>query len=103
MSTTGAVLEWDVSDIITKPGTYEFFILYTKGWKAVNIDWAAFVNDNKEVSKDKHKGMSGSKKENIIYTLNLKKYNKKSKYSIKANLTCKGGTDSNGIVFIQKK
>jgi tetratricopeptide (TPR) repeat protein len=103
MSTSGIQYEWDVTDKITRPGVYEVTFWYTAGWKAVSIEWAALYSGTQELAKDPHEGFSGNVKKDITYTLELKKYDKNDRYTIKARLAGSGGTDSTGLMFIKKR
>jgi len=103
MTTTGTQYEWDVTDKITGPGVYEVTFWYSAGWKAVSIAWAALYNGTQELAKDAHEGFSGNVKKNITYTLEIKKYDKNGKYTVKAVLAGSRGTDSTGLVFIKRR
>ncbi len=102
MKAEGVTLEWDVSNYVDAPGKYEALFLYTSGQAAVEIEWAALVENGIEVQRDTHDGWSGYDKRNVIYRFELKEFKKDAKYTVKAFLTPVGGLNSNGEVRMRK-
>lgn len=102
MSEEGAVLEWDLTGQVDGPGTYELIFFYTKGACAVEIEWAALLEDGREVSRDTHLGWSGANKRDILYRLSLADFDPERSYTLRARLVSKGGTDSTGDVRIRR-
>ena len=103
MKEGGVILDWDISGFIDGPGKYNAIFLYTNGTAAVQIAWSAILEQGTEIQKDVHTGWSGRDKRDIVYTFNLKEFNPKAKYTLKANLTPQGNTNSNGEVRIMKE
>ncbi len=104
MKKEGAELEWDLTPHAKGPGTYYAIFFYTKGSAAVEIQWAAVLEDGTEIQRDAHTGWSGGNKRDIVYKFNLSKINPQARYSLKALLTPQGHpTDSNGEVKIKRE
>jgi len=103
MKKEGAELDWDLSPFVKDPGTYHAIFFYTKGTAAVEIAWAAILEDGKEIQRDAHIGWSGGNKRDIVYKFALSRINPQARYILKAHLTPHGNTtDSNGEVKFKK-
>jgi tetratricopeptide (TPR) repeat protein len=96
ISESGSTIKWDV--IFDKAGPQDVTLFYTEGWNAIDIEWVALYGDDKELSRDAHKGLSGKNKENITYRIDAPAGN----YTLKAFVKGKGGFDSNGLVLLRK-
>jgi len=99
----GSIYEWSVAVFLDGNGTYVATFFYTKGWKAVEIEWAALLKNGVEISRDTHHGFSGSKKERIEYYLRIAEYDPQAEYTVRAFIKGANGTDSNGEVFFRKE
>ena len=97
------IFTWDVSRYVKRSGNYEVVYLYTHGWKAIDIFWTALRENGKEIHRDGHKGFSGNRKRNHIYTLSLRRRMSGAEYTISAKIKGNGGDASNGMVFIRKR
>ena len=75
-------------------------MLYTSGWKALDIAWVSLWQNNKQVAIDEHFGFSGTKKRKIVYTLAVPE-SLKGSFTIKAKVKGDNGTDSNGRVLLK--
>lgn len=102
MKKEGVILEWDISNFITEPGKYEAIFMYTRGNAALQIEWAALMENNQELQRDTHDGWSGYDKRDVIYRLSLPEYKPGAKYSIRIFAKPAGGTDSTGEVYLKK-
>ncbi|MCC5876798.1 MAG: beta-N-acetylhexosaminidase, partial [Candidatus Sumerlaeia bacterium] len=69
---------------------------------AVEIEWAALLEDGREISRDTHLGWSGANKRDILYRLSVEEFNPAATYTLKAHLVSKGGTDSTGDIRIRR-
>lgn len=103
ITTSGTTLGWDVSSAITKPGQYLVSFYYLKGWNAVAIEWVALFKNGREIARDTHPGWSGKEKKNITYRLRIPDVKIGVKYVVKAKLAGQRGTDSSGLVLLQRK
>ena len=104
MKKEGVELNWDLSPFVKDPGTYHAIFFYTKGTAAIEIAWAAILEDGKEIQRDAHTGWSGGNKRDIVYKFVLSRINPKASYTLKAHLTPHGDTtDSNGEVRFKKE
>lgn len=102
MKMEGVTLEWDATKFITEAGKYNVIFFYQKGASALQIEWAALLEDGKEIQRDTHEGWSGSVKRDIAYTFNLSERKAGATYIIRAYAIPQGDEDSNGDVLIKK-
>ena len=93
-------VDWNVTKSITAPGAYEATFVYRAGRHAVNIEWAALLENGKELTRDTHAGYSGFDKTNITYRLAVPAVKPQAEYVLRASLKGTGGTDSAGDVLI---
>lgn len=103
MTKDGVELEWDISPFIKDSGKYHVIFFYTHGSAAVQIDWAALLEDGKEIQRDTHEGWSGGNKRDIVYTFDLPQVTSGARYALKARLIPHGTTNSNGEVRIKRE
>lgn len=101
MSEDGRVLDWNLDGHLDGAGDYEFIFYYTRGACAVEIEWAALLEDGTEISRDTHLGWSGANKRDILYRLSVEEFDPTKSYTLRARLVSKGGTDSTGDVRIR--
>ncbi|MCY2931072.1 MAG: beta-N-acetylhexosaminidase [Planctomycetota bacterium] len=93
-------LEWDITRLVVRPGQYEATFIYRAGSHAAEIEWAALIENGKEIARDTHKGYSGFDKTDITYRLKLPAVTPQARYVLRASLKGVGGTDSAGDLMI---
>ena len=93
-------VELDITDLITKAGTYDVTFQYTQGRHRLDIQSAALIQDGQQVSIDQHEGFSGGSKRGNIYRIKLEEYQRNSTYTLKAYIKGGGGIDSHGKISI---
>ncbi len=103
LTADAVALEWDASALIKEAGAQEIILLYTKGEHGIAIQWAALLEDGKEIARDTHLGWSGAGKSNFVYTLPLAERKPGAQYTIKAGMDCHQGRDSAGDVFLRRQ
>jgi hypothetical protein len=96
-----SVQEWKVDSYKLSPGSVKVMMLYTSGWKALDIEWVSIWQKDKQIAIDEHFGFSGTKKRNIVYTFSIPQGVKGSAFTIKAKVKGDNGTDSNGRVLMK--
>ena len=96
--TTAATLEWDVTKAMIPAGIRRVSLNYTQGASGINIAWVALLEDGKEISRDTHRGFTGANPRQPVYTLNVPAPKAGASYTVRAEVTGSGGTDSTGIV-----
>ncbi|MDX1629422.1 MAG: hypothetical protein R3345_12025, partial [Fulvivirga sp.] len=94
------VHEYTLDGDLVESDKVEVALLYTHGWKAIDIAWVAIYHGEEQLAIDEHFGFSGTKKLDILYTLSLEK-NYKKNLKLKVKMKGDGGTDSNGLVMIK--
>jgi len=101
MSVTWKPMQWDVTERIKSAGRYGVTFCYTKGRHRLDIQWAALLEDGKEVSRDAHHGMTGGRSRANTYTLDLAGLRPGSRYVLQASVRSDGGTDSSGEIRLR--
>jgi hexosaminidase len=101
-------LDWDATQEITAPGKYRLSLDYTEGKNGLTIQWAALLEDGKEIAKDSHIGFTGTssraaKARDWNYFFDLPTFKKGTRYTVQASVAGKGGNDSKGVVFLEKE
>jgi hypothetical protein len=95
-----SVQEWKIEGEKLREGPLKVMMLYTSGWKALDIAWVGLWQNDKQLAVDEHFGFSGTKKRKIVYTLDIPE-NVKGTFYIKAKVKGDNGTDSNGNVLMK--
>ncbi|MDH3069610.1 alpha-N-acetylglucosaminidase [Akkermansia sp. N21169] len=91
-------LTFDVSGIITAPGTYKATFLWKSGNSALEISKVTLYEGSKIVAVDEHPGWTGIENKRNTYTLPVEKLRTNlDSYTIKAEVKGASGTDSSGV------
>jgi len=101
MKMEGVELEWDATPFIKDAGKYHVIFFYKKGASALQIEWAALLENGKEIQRDTHQGWSGAVKRDIVFTFLLPERAAGAAYAIRAFGIPQGDEDSNGDVLIK--
>ncbi len=101
-------LEWDVTREITAPGKYRMSLNYTEGKNGLAIQWAALLEDGKEVVRDAHVGFTGTSSRAVRahgwnYFFDLPALKTDARYTVLVSVAGKDGNDSKGVVFFGKQ
>ncbi len=100
--TTGfSPLEWDVTKKVYANGRINAAFFYTKGEHFMEIQKVELLEDGRVISTDKHNGLADKfrgthKTKTYFYGLKVDDYKASSKYTIRAVVKGKDGTDSYG-------
>ena len=100
------LLEWAVPPQILVSGKFRLSLNYAKGKQALKINWAALLENGREIARDTHDGLAGSgynrpvKARDWNYFLNLPSVKPGAKYSVQVSVSGEGGADSSGVVFL---
>jgi hexosaminidase len=99
------LLEWDATQEITAPGKYRLSLDYTGGKNGLTIQWAALLEDGREISRDAHAGFTGTssramKARDWNYFFNLPAFKQDAQYMVRAVVVGDSGNDSKGVVFL---
>ncbi len=98
LTTTGTVMEWNVTKNVTNAGPQRVSFSQVEGADGVEIAWAALVEDGREISRDAHPGLAGGKSRDAIYTLDMAAPKPGGHYTLRARVSGMGGLDSRGNV-----
>ena len=94
-----APLEWDVTKNVTAAGKAKVTPTYTAGACGIDIAWIALFADGQEISRDAHAGFAGGSPRLPVYTLTVPAPKSGAHYTLRAQISGSGGTDSAGSVF----
>ncbi|HKI67973.1 MAG TPA: hypothetical protein VKA67_00155, partial [Verrucomicrobiae bacterium] len=92
---------------ITAPGKHRLSFNFSSGKNALNIAWAALLQDGKEITRDAHAGFTGTSSRSVKandwnYFLDFPAAKNGARYTVRASVTGDGGNDSSGVVFLGK-
>ncbi|GAA5494028.1 hypothetical protein Rhal01_00183 [Rubritalea halochordaticola] len=93
-------VDFDVSKVVNKVGTYTFSFIYQKGKNALDIKSVSLLVNGKTIATDTHKGFAGTKLTNHSYTLTAKNITEFKKSVLRVECQGSGGTDSHGEVIM---
>ncbi len=106
LGSTTNVLEWELPLDSLSPGKYRLSLDYLHGRNGLKIDWAALLEDGREISRDTHEGLAGAGYNRAVkaldwnYFLNLPVVKTGARYAIRVSVSGAGGNDSRGDVFL---
>jgi len=95
--------EIDITKHLSSAGDKKIIFSYKSGKCRLNIYKVSLLKDGKIVSTDEHSGHTGGKNVDNTYSLKLKRYNKKSKYTLRYSSNSDGGTDSTGSITLKEE
>lgn len=95
-----AVMKWDITSAIQKPGKYQVAFQFTEGGHRLDIAWAELWVDGDLAGRDEHEGTTGGFTSNNIYTFTIAELNKGDQVELRANVRSDGGTDSAGNIYV---
>jgi hexosaminidase len=94
-------IEWDVTKKVYTEGRITSGFFFTEGKSFMNIRKVGLYANGKLISEDIHEGLADKfrgthKTKTFQYYLEVKKYDPKAKYTVKAEVSGQNGTDSYG-------
>jgi len=101
MSESPKTLEWDISRIVKAQGYYLITLRHDEGENGIVAEWAALMENGREIARDTHYGTTGKRNEDQNYRLAVKSPKKDAKYTLTVGLRTEGGTDSKGTVLLR--
>ena len=101
VTTTYAVKEWDVTNKVYTSGRVITAFFFTDGDNFLEIDGVELLADGKVISTDAHYGLADDKRgiarpRTYFYNVEVEKYDADAKYTLRAKIKGKGGSDSAG-------
>ncbi|MGC9320332.1 MAG: ThuA domain-containing protein, partial [Armatimonadota bacterium] len=92
---------FEVTDMVTGPGTYTVGFRYTSGWNGLRsyaVELIEAAGDDSEggavVASDEHEGTAGARPENTQYTLEVEDVHPEARYFIRVDIQ---GTPDTGL------
>ena len=94
-------LQWDVTKKVYADGRINAAFFFTKGDHFMEINKVELFENGKVISTDEHYGLADDyrgtyRTKTYFYALKVDNYKPTAKYSLKATVKGKGGTDSYG-------
>lgn len=95
-------LEFDITEAVSDlpAGKHDVVFAYTRGPQGLSILSAELLENGKIISQKTHKGFSGGRKENNIYSLEFPELKPNAKYTLRTTCYGDGGGNSHGIISI---
>ncbi|MGA9452686.1 MAG: beta-N-acetylhexosaminidase [Verrucomicrobiia bacterium] len=106
IQTTPATLQFDITTNVAGAGEIDVSFRATSGTNALNIAWAALLENGTEIDRDTHAGFAQTNSaaaattNATIYVLRLPVRNSDATYQINASVQGSGGTNSAGNVYL---
>lgn len=100
-STKFQTVNFDITGIDAAGFWYLDFI-YKKGGHRLDVHSVKLVENGTFISSDVHNGFSGNSLINNRYRVEVKNFKASNKYSIEVEMRSDGGTNSNGIISIER-
>ncbi len=102
ITTTPTARRWDISGRVDEPGTYRITFQYMTGLHGLIIDWAELFSGERSLGRVDQKGFTGGRTEKNIYTFTVTADDLKAPITLLAQVHSDGGTDSNGVIIIER-
>jgi len=85
--------QWEVTDLLTEPGTYKLQFVYRRGWHGLRIFKASLVSASKDdpealtpVATDEHEGSAAHKNVANVYEFELTDHDAELRYFVVADI-----------------
>ena len=94
-------LEWDVTDRVYASGSVMAGLYFTKGKNPLNIKRMQLLENGQVIAEDTHRGFADltratGKRKTYLYQLAIDRYRPEARYTLRAEVSGYGGTDSYG-------
>jgi hexosaminidase len=100
MSQTFKTMSWDVTPSLARPGKLSVEFQFTNGSCRLDIASVALMQNGKEISRDEHPGLAGSRDKDNVYRLDVPGLAPGASYQVSAQVRGDGGTNSSGTVTL---
>ncbi len=100
ISTSPTTLTWDISTFLTAGGEVDVNFWYTSGANGLYIYSVTLFENGVQIDTDVHQGFTGASQTMPIYVLHLPQRKAGASYTIQASVAGRGGTASNGNVYL---
>jgi hexosaminidase len=102
------LLEWDATREIGAPGAYRLSLDFTSGKDPLTIQWAALLENGREIARDAHIGFTGTSSRAVRardwnYFFDLPDFRKGARYAVKVSVAGGESNDSTGVVFLGRE
>ena len=94
-------VEWDVTDRVYASGSVMAGLYFTKGKNPLNIKRMQLLENGQVIAEDTHRGFADltratGKRKTYLYQLAIDRYRPEARYTLRAEVSGYGGTDSYG-------
>ncbi|MCE5250265.1 beta-N-acetylhexosaminidase [bacterium] len=96
-----ATLDRDITDALREPGHYRLALRHDTGANGVTIEWAAILENGREMARDTHEGVSGKRRAGHNYRFRVDTTRPGARYTLRVSLRGDGGTDTKGTLLLR--
>jgi hexosaminidase len=100
ITTSFSPLTWDITSKVAGAGEIDASFCYQTGANGLDIAWVALEENGVEIDRDTHAGFTGVAPVKPAYVLRLAARRPGATYTLRASVAGRGGTASNGTVFM---
>jgi len=101
VSTSPTTVDYDITGLVTKAGEIDVNFYYTSGTDGLWIYSAALLENGVQVDLDTYTGFAGASFTQLpVFVLHLPAFKAGATYTIQASIAGRGGTASNGTVYL---
>jgi hexosaminidase len=97
---TSTTLSWDITASVTTPGEIDVSLCWKSGANGLDIAWVALLENGVEIDRDTHAGFTGATPSKPTYIMRLPARRPGATYTLQASVAGRGGTASNGTVYL---
>jgi hexosaminidase len=95
-------LEWNVTDLIREPGSYEVTFAFRRGTHRLAIRSVELLANGKLTAAEQRAGVTGKVNSGNTYRLSIPPTAPGAAFTLRAEVRAEGGTDSNGEILIRR-
>jgi hexosaminidase len=100
ISTSYSPLVWDITTNVVSAAEIDVSFCYQSGANGLDIQWVALEENGVEIDRDTHAGFTGVSPVKPSFVLRLISRRPGATYTLRASVAGRGGTASNGTVFM---
>ncbi len=101
VATSGVTVNYDITSQVTGAGEIDVSYYYTSGANGLDIQWTALLENGVELDRDSFAAFAGTSYTALpVHVLRVRIFKPGATYTIRASIAGRGGTASNGTVYL---